>query len=255
MVLGRFQKLEVHSQPAPFAPPVQAPEPADADYWLNQADQARRRGRFEQALRDYSRAVEANRANRAGWLGQARMLIALEEYPEAELWASKAAELFRADADLTAAQAQAIARLGETKKAQAAADTAIRQPGQSAYRWLVRGELLLISRLPLAGRCFHKMIELHDDWLTRIEIAEVCLHHRRPATALDHAQRAVQSDPTEPHGWLLMADCQRGLGLIGPAHHALTICLELDPANPRARAAMDSLSRIAWPRRLWSLWS
>ena len=56
---------------------------------MNKADQSRRAGLYENALKFYSRALELDRSLVAGWVGQVQMLVQLEEYPEAELWSRK----------------------------------------------------------------------------------------------------------------------------------------------------------------------
>ena len=103
----------------------------------------RRRGEYETALRLYSRALELDKSLPEGWLGQVQMLVLLDELKEAEMWARKAFELFPNNGELLAARAQALCRLGDSKQAHAVSDGALKQPGQSAYRWIVRGELLL----------------------------------------------------------------------------------------------------------------
>src|SRR5438552_7467851 len=150
----RFNKLELEPALTPskapeqaqiprqqFAPaqPQQLDELHDSGHWMRQADRGRRSGLFEEALKYYSRAVELDRSVVAGWVGQVQMLIALEEYNEAELWARKALELFRNHVEPNAARAQALCRNGDLKNAQAACDAALGQPGQSAYPWMARG--------------------------------------------------------------------------------------------------------------------
>jgi tetratricopeptide (TPR) repeat protein len=93
------QQNETESTPAlgqkASAASEQLAELHDSSHWMQRAEQFRRAGEFEDALRYYSRAVELDRQCVAGWVGQVRMLVALEEYTEAELWARKALELFR----------------------------------------------------------------------------------------------------------------------------------------------------------------
>ncbi len=60
---------------------------SDDAQWLRRADDQRRRGLYENALRYYSRALERDESLVNGWLGQIQMLILLGENTEAELWA------------------------------------------------------------------------------------------------------------------------------------------------------------------------
>ena len=95
----------------------------------------------------------------AGWVGQVQMLVQLEEYPEAELWSRKGLELFPTNGELMAGRAQAFCRMGDMKQAHALCDGSLQQPGQSAYRWLVRGEIMVAARQNMDRYCFDKAQE------------------------------------------------------------------------------------------------
>src|SRR4051812_1100111 len=152
--MTRFDRLEFddehsHKQNSEVAKQQQQRhrEPdRDEKFWLATASEERRNGLFESALRYYSRALEMDKSLVEGWVGQVQMLIALGEFPEAELWARKALELFRNNAQLLAGRAQALCRRGDVKAAMAACDTAIGQQGMAAYPWMVRGELMLARK-------------------------------------------------------------------------------------------------------------
>lgn len=108
--MPRFDRLELEhsSEPPPkpgggLAPEKETSAPPGSDpQWLRQADENRRQGYYENALRFYSRALELDKSLVPGWLGQVQMLIFLGEYPEAELWSRKALEIFRNNAELMA---------------------------------------------------------------------------------------------------------------------------------------------------------
>ena len=156
----------------------------DADAWLRKANDHRRRGLHENSLRYYSCALEFDRALVPGWVGQVQMLVMLGEYPEAELWAKKSLEIFKNHGDLMAGRAQALARVGDRSVALELADAALRQEGHSAYRWVVRGELLATTRDEMDRHCFDKAVQTDRDWLVPLEIALVYLHYEQPSKAL-----------------------------------------------------------------------
>ena len=251
----RFNKLELESintqeQEARLAPPtqqtrassqIQLDELHDSKYWLRLADRSRRCGEFEDALKYYSRAVELDRSLVAGWVGQVQMLVALEEYSEAELWARKALELFRNHVDLQAARAQALCRDGDLKAAQASCDAALGQPGQSAYPWIVRGDLMLARKDPVEQHCFDKAIQLDPDWLILIEIAAIYQYYRRDAKALPRLRQAVEKAPDQPYCWYRQAVCEARMGLSKNARVSLKQCLDLEPKHARAREALREL--------------
>jgi tetratricopeptide (TPR) repeat protein len=254
-VSSRFQRLELDATnpPAPkaaaaSAAPAAAMETHDAAHWMRVAGQYRRQGLFEAALRHYSRAVEMDRALVPGWVGQVRMLVALEEFPEAELWARKALELFRGQADLTAGRAQALCRAGDIKQAQGICDAAIQQPGQSPYPWLVRGDLMLALADSVEEHCFDKAVQLSGDWLTLIEIAEIYLYYHRPAKAQTRCQQALAKASDQPYCWYLQGMSQSASGFHDAARLSFKHCLDLDPQHAGARAAMESGG--GWLRRL-----
>ncbi len=116
--MPRFDKLEFNE---PQKTPAEAEQLQQANldetYWMKQADENRRIGLYESALKYYSRALEKDRSLVEGWVGQVQMLVFLDELPEAELWGRKALELFPSQAELLAGRAQAFCRMGDIKRA------------------------------------------------------------------------------------------------------------------------------------------
>ena len=87
--------------------------------------------------------------------------------------------------DLMAGRAQALGRQGDIKQTQEAlCDAALRQEGQSAYRWIDRGEILICLREQTDRHCFHKAVQADPDWLVPLEIALLYLEHKIPSQAL-----------------------------------------------------------------------
>lgn len=100
--MGRFKNLELDTtKPAPASDAGREPEfDRDQHFYLREADEARRHGFHENALRYFSRALEFDKTMLEAWVGQVRMLVELEEYPEAVVWSSKALEMFRENPEL-----------------------------------------------------------------------------------------------------------------------------------------------------------
>ena len=235
------QQQELRPQPHAQVATQARDELHDAAHWMRQADESRRRGMFEEALKFYSRAVELDRTLVAGWVGQVRMLVALEEYNEAELWARKALELFRNHGELHAARSQALCRMGDVKNAQVACDAALGQPGQSAYPWIARGDLMLARKDPVEQHCFDKAIQLDPDWLVLVEIAAIYTYYRKHAKALSRLRHAVERAPDQPYVWYRQGECELQMGLKKPARHSFKQCLDLEPKHGPARNAMHQL--------------
>lgn len=251
ITLPRFDRLEFDEQPdlPPDGPgPGPAPEETerDADAWIRKADEHRRRGLYENSLRYYSRALEFDRSLVSGWLGQVQMLVLLGEYPEAELWAKKSLELFNRHGDLMAGRAQALCRIGDRTSALEMADAALRQEGNSAYRWMVRGELLATTRDEVDRHCFDKAVQADRDWLVPLESALIYLYHAQPSKALLRARQAVEKAPDRFYTWLIQGECEQALGFDRQAKQSYERCLELSPRHIEANHKLAAITNQGW---------
>lgn len=173
--MGRFSKLDFDA-----AAKLPAPESAN-DPWpnldeagcLRAGDEAFDMGLYEAALTAYSRALRFNKGLPAAWLGQARCLICLGEYPEAVTWSTRALEKFFNSPDLLAAKGLALVLGGQPTQGMEFLDGAVGLRSPSAWVWLARGEGLLgaHSLEANASRCFLKAIELApEDWRLEMRI-------------------------------------------------------------------------------------
>jgi tetratricopeptide (TPR) repeat protein len=249
--MPRFDRLELESSSGPPGAPrpggPQAGEEArDEQYWLRLADADRRRCLHDNALRYYSRALELNKTLVPGWLGQVQMLIALGEYPEAELWARKALELFKNNQDLLAARAQALCRKGDRAGARSACDLAMAQSGGSAYVWSVRGELMVATRQDMDKYCFEKAAQIDPDWLVPLEAAAVYSHYEAPGKALVLLRQVAARCPDNPAVWFRLAECEAELGFDATARRSLKRCLELAPHHAEAQQLQTTLKYRGW---------
>ncbi len=216
-------------------------EPEDVN-WLKKADQERRAGEHENALRFYSRALEEDKTLIVAWVGQVQMLVQLSELKEAETWARKALELFPNNPELLAGRAQAQCRLAESEAALATLDGAFRQPGQSAYRWIVRGEVMLESGLDPARHCFDKAVLTDADWLVPLEIARIYLFYNHPAHALIRSKQALDKAADQPIVWYVQGLAQKELGMDSVARTSLQQCVQLCPKHGEARQLLVQLA-------------
>jgi tetratricopeptide (TPR) repeat protein len=243
----RFDRLEFEQSPdQPQQPGAAAETLRDEQYWLRLADAERRQGNYENALRFYSRALERDKSLVEGWLGQVQMLIALEEYPEADIWARKALELFRQHSELLAARAQALSRKGDRKKAQELCDAALAQAGHSAYRWLVRGELMVAGKQEIDRYCFDKASQIDPDWLVNLEAGLVYVFYSQPAKALTRIRQAVEKAPDSAHAWYQQGCCEDELGLTKRAQASFRRCLELAPGHVEAERQIVKVTNRGW---------
>jgi len=252
--MGRFDKLEMKREERGAAPEQSSrsdPGQAAPD-WLAQAVEERRTGRHENALRYYSRALEDDKSLVIGWVGQVQMLVLLHEFVEAELWSRKALELFPQHGDLLAGRAQAQSRQGKTKSALELSDASLKSQGQSAYRWLVRGELMAATGQATDRHCFDKALLADGDWLVALEIAQVYEYLGKPTAALNRIRQAVLAAPLSFHPWFVQGRIERDLGMESAAAKSWTRCLELCPGHIDAATELQNLETGGWSiRRLW----
>lgn len=246
--MRRFDHLEFEESQEPEhsrLENLQQAREADHDqhYWIKAAVDERRNGLHESALRNYSRALELDKSLVAGWAGQVQMLIALGEYPEAELWSRKALELFKDNPDLLAARSQALCRSGDLKNAQASCDAAIRQQGMFSYPWVVRGEMMLARKEDIDNYCFDKATQIDGDWLVLLEIGEIYLHYGRATKALQRTRTAVERAPDHAFCWYRQGTCELALGLTTAAEKSFLHCLELAPKHEAARESLKELEK------------
>jgi tetratricopeptide (TPR) repeat protein len=245
--MARFDKLEFGSpQPRQNVPDDVDQTNFDATYWMKQADEDRRVGAYESALKYYSRALEKDRKLVEGWIGQVQMLVFLNEMPEAELWGRKALELFPSQPDIFAGRAQAFCRMGNMKKAYELCDGSFQQSGQSAYRWMVRGEIMTSTGQEKESYCFDKAQESDSDWLVPLEIALIYLYYKKNGKALYRIQNAVKTASDSPYTWYIQGYCQYKLGFDSHARQSFKHCLELDPHHLEAAQKILALDRRFW---------
>ncbi|MEK6260285.1 MAG: tetratricopeptide repeat protein [Planctomycetota bacterium] len=249
--MGRFDKLEVSSEQPDKRPKTKVSNARREVSWLEQAVEERRCGHYENALRLYSRALEDDKSLVTGWLGQVQMLVLLGEFVEAELWSRKALELFPGNGDLMAGRAQALGRNGDTTQALVLSDGSLKQTGQSAYRWQVRGELMAATKQETDRHCFDKAVQADPDWLVPLEIAGIYLNLDLPGRALDRARRAVELAADRYYAWFVQGCVERELGLASAAK-SFQRCLDLCPGHVEAQRVLMQLDQGGWSfKRLW----
>jgi len=232
----------------------------DEGFYLAEARSAFENGNFESALRLFSKVLEFNPKNAAAWAGQVRMLIEMEEYSEARLWAEKALERFPHEAELLAAKAVALGRSGDLQGALIFSDASIEERGDTPYVWLARADVLLARQEQRADYCFDKARLLApQDWFVSWLAARIRLFYRQLAQALKLLQQAIEWNAGHFLLWLEMGRCQAALGFVGPAELSFQQAQQLNPQCREASQALAGLSRkgifkrlLGWGRRVSS---
>ncbi len=246
--MSRFNNLE-------FGQPLREENRGDAvkdeAHHLAEGLQLYQNGRYDEALRAYSRALEHDASRPHAWCAQVRMLVELDELREAKVWADKALERFPTDPELLAAKAIVLARTGEPAAALAFSDASVEERGDTPHIWLARGEVLLARRDSGAPYCFERAFALRPrDWSLRWLAARIHAFHRHFSTALAHARQAVELAPERAVAWLEAGRCELALGLAGRAALSFAQARQLDRVLPGLDAAEGSLHEDSFPSRL-----
>lgn len=252
--MSRFGNLEFGEEHEDQSLGGLKPLAKDEAYYFSEARAAFENGRFEPALRLYSKVLEFNPRNAGAWTGQVRMLIELGEFREARLWADKALEKFPQEPELLAAKAVALARSGDLQGALAFSDTSIEERGDTPYIWLARGDVLLARKEARADYCFEKALTLSpQDWFVTWLVSRIRYYHQQFALALKLAQRAVELNAGHFLLWLELGRSQHALGLVGLARSSYAQAAQLDPHNADVSKALRQLSEVGLWRR-WCGW-
>ena len=243
--MSRFSNLELDEK---FDDLETAPAIVkDEAFYLREAEAAFHEADFEKALRFYAKVLEFNPQNALAWTGQVRMLVELEEFKEAKVWADKALERFPHEPELLAAKAVALGRLGDFKNAMAFSDAAVMERGDTPYIWLARGDVLLSHKEKRAQYCFDKAVVCAPtSWVAPWLVSRIYYYYRQFALALRHIRVALSLDEGQAVIWLHMGHCQAELGLLQYAWSSYDQAWQLNPNYLEARQAMAQLSQAGF---------
>lgn len=243
--MGRFSHLEFNREEEDQSSLAHPEVKKDEKYYLGLAEDRFHEGRFENALRFYSRALEYDARVPEAWLGQIQALIELDEPQEARVWADKGLEQFPHHPEMQAAKGVAAARLGEYDQAMAHSDAALAEKGTSAYRWRARGEVLLCGNDRNADFCFGKALTAApQDWFEPLAIGRVYLYHEKCSPALRYLDIAVSRNSQSAFAWETLGACREKIGMRAPARQAFQQAVDLDPQRGSAREALGRLEHV-----------
>ena len=252
--MSRFENLEFEGQPRKQAVHGQSPL-KDHFYYLDEARQAFENGYFSQALRFYSKVLEFNPLDVTAWAGQSRMLIEMNEFKEANLWADKALERFPNSAELLAVKAVALARSGDLVGALALSDASMQELGEMPYLWLARADVLLARKEPRAEYCLEKALHLAPgDWFVTWLAARIRTFYQQFAMAAKLLQQALEFNAGHFRLWLDLGVCQQALGLYEASRKSLLRAKELQSDCPETDRALARLKSIGVLDRIAGWW-
>jgi len=250
--MDRFSRLEFGDGTTPQGRKPPGEPVRDADYYHKEAVQYWLAADYELALRNYSRMLEQNNTVFEAWAGQVLMLIELGEYPEARVWADKAMEFFPEHPELLALKALACLRDARRDQALAYSDNAIGKDNLTSRVWLVRAEVFLEGKGPIAEGCINKALACAGKFspVIRLEAGRLLRRKRSYVQALQHLREAVQGLPRSPLAWYELGCCQVSLGM-AEAVHSLEQCRHLRPDWEPARQMLRKAEKRGFFRGLF----
>jgi tetratricopeptide (TPR) repeat protein len=250
--MDRFSQLEF-GEVSPERKPAVSGEPIrDADYFYNEALKYWLNGDFEPALRNYSRVLEINNGFFEAWAGQVLMLIELEEYREALIWADKALEQFPEHPELLALKAVANARDAKMEKAIAYSDNSISKDNITPRVWLARAEVFLSRKNQIAENCISKAASLSGNNLPIIKFEAARLLNRRGnySAAIEYLNDVLKAFPKSAFVWYELGCGQAKLGR-SEATATLEQSVRLRPDWERPREALRRFRKRGFLRKLF----
>ncbi|MGE5294325.1 MAG: tetratricopeptide repeat protein [Solirubrobacterales bacterium] len=242
--MDRFSRLEFGDDTTPRDDKPRGEPIRDAGYYHQEAMKYWLAADYELALRHYSRMLEQNNALFDAWAGQVLMLIELGEYPEACVWADKALESFPEHPELLALKGLACLRDARMEQAVAYSDNAVSKDNLPPRVWLVRAEVFLDRKGPIAEGCVNKAIACAGKSLPIVHLEAGRLFRRkgRYVQALQHLKQAVEGFPRSALAWYELGSCQASLGL-SEAVHSLEQSRSLRPDWEPVKTALRDVEK------------
>lgn len=229
---GRFGHLELEHGPARGKIAQDDPRRFDEAEYIKRADSMYWQGEHEGALRLYSRALGLNPHLEAGWVGQCKCLLALDELKEVGLWAQKGLDYLPRSGELMAVQAVALAREGHRAGAMRLSDRSIEGAGTTPFTWIARAWALGHSGEKNADFCISKAVEQGGhNWQVLAEAAAYYVSRKQFGNAIQMLQKATTSNPDNPMLWFRLGRCYLNMGLRAQAVAALEHACRREPGN------------------------
>lgn len=238
-------------------------DPAALDQEWNYTDRATRvyqagqrlllRGFFAEAADVFERATRYDRAHYDAYVGRTEALILSGQDVAAAQVANDALERYGRNCRLGAARGHVFLHQQDLENARACTDIATRNAPESAYVWVIAGEVRVASRpvlrdgtLKSAMDCFARARAAAEPWdHTPLRIALALLEWGQ----LEHARRSLDAilkvEPDLPLAWILLGDALKLMGDKRDWRECYRRAAELVPELEPVRRALGWKPRMA----------
>ena len=253
--------VDRNSAGGPFFVEFDLADPSALDLEWNFTDRADRlyrtahrllsRGFFGEAAALFDRATRYDRAHYAAYVGLTEALIMQGKLDEAARVADQSLERYGRNCELGAARGHIFLHQDDFHHASECVDIAIQNAPETAYVWIVAGELRLTvhEALPYAMDCFAHARDAADGWPhLNLRIALAFLEWGHATHAARSLEAILKVEPDLPLAWILLGDAHRTLGEHAAARECYRRAADLVPD-------LESVHRaLGWGGRLMNGW-
>lgn len=181
-------------------------------------------------------------------------LLGLGQCNEAVVWANKGLDFCPDCADLIAARAYALNRIGRKDEALQESDRSMEYTDKSWFAWLARADILLDENTINAEHCFMKAIEMSgEDWLAFMMIGASFLSVHNIAKSIFYLQKALAVRNDNPLIYYHLANAYYQSGNYEKSRNYLKRALEFKPDFPEAQVMLEKLSRKSFVSKILAL--
>lgn len=217
----------------------------DYDHYFREAERCFYGGDHKQGLKLYSRAIQADHAQIAPWIGQALCLLEMKQWGEAMVWVKRGLELFPEDSRLISVEGAVYAHKGMVQRGLGASDYAIRLKASDPLVWVMRAEVLCLADNKNYQFCLDKAMETAnpDDWKVPMLVGMFMLRQKKWTQAVEFLKKATARHTSSPYLWTKLGYAYEKLGFSQQAMDAYAAANEAGPSTKMA--ADQAISRVA----------
>lgn len=211
-------------------------EDLSASDWSEMGNAQASRGKYEEAVTSYDRAIGLDLYNPDLWYNKGLALNNLARYEDALYCYQRATNIKPFDADLWLSRGAALSGLGRYEEALESYDRAIEFDSEKADAWNNRGTVLAkLGRYGEALESYDRAVQIEpedaDAWNNKGTILAKLDRHE---AALDCYERVIELEPEDADAWNNRGSALHQLGRYEEALECYNRATNLDPLHEYA---------------------